>query len=144
MDFSGFSSDEEERSISTLPNPPAQVPPDQSEDVLQDTITDQGLPQNSNGNIKGRGGYRGGGRYNLVLPDGCELVTRSGTESYICSCKQTFTEKKNLHRHREVCPEKSQSEQDEDVTSCKKRKLESMLTYYNEDIEGSKLLKCKL
>ena len=122
------------------------------------------LTQHSQGT---RGGDRGGGRSQLCLPLGCEVVlTESGAENYICCCKKSFTEKKNLLRHHQACLSNKERPASQPVQpGCKRRRPETgaesaksestepddyqvhgdtvTKAHFNEDLEGTKLMQCK-
>ena len=109
----------------------------------------------SSGKADGRGGDRGGGRIQLLLPEGCEFfLTESGTENYICCCQKRFTEKRNLLRHYQDCANRERSTSQPAVQpGFKRRRSETSAesvdgdtvttAHFNEDPEGARLMQCK-
>ena len=109
-----------------------------------------------------RGGNRGGGRTPCTLPAGCSCVHQEdGALRYICSCQDTFAEKRGLLHHHQICVNLDRSSI---PANNKRRKLddefdsldnishhidnddqtESCITVvFNEDPEGFHLLQCK-
>ena len=161
MSFAGFSSSEDEEVLDKVPPvPPPQippVPPPFPPPPIPHGNTDTGstMPQEASPR-KRKGGNRGGGRTSVLIPSGCSVVyTDEGLPSYVCSCNVSFSKKKNLLRHNELC---DHNERASDLPTFKKRRIEDSELFevvdnvqedsihkanFNEDTDGSKLLECK-
>ena len=155
MDFSGFSSSEDEEELGQPVIPP--VPP------IPPTTPIPSSKRGVSGTTQARGGNRGGGRTPSSLPAGCTFVwTETGDARYTCSCQSVYTEKKSLLRHKETCNNNLDGSSYQ--ASCKRRKLdvsdnsesnnnettndvqnddEANKVSFNEDPEGQSLLHCK-
>ena len=189
--FVGFSSDEEEErgdTLSPIELIPAQVPPgvlssatiqgDSGEfpaqasspsDVSLSAPAPQLPPKTSPSDTPTSQGVVRRGPLSSVLPEGCEVfLTESGEEVYTCSCETSFTQKKNLLRHCQDCPNINISSFEPDSQS-KRRRLGSLTeneivdmdssgaespvttnqeaikpACFKEDPAGTNLLKCEL
>ena len=155
MDFDGFSSSEDDESEGLPPPPP--LPPDPVTPRENRTVPDA-APQKSS-----HGGFRGGGRPAVTLPEGCKsFFTEAGVEKYSCSCNRIFQEKKNLIRHFEYScgmrtPVIKASKRRRTLSFSENNDAQSAsdldpelqvtdscpITVFNEDEEGSKLLECE-
>jgi len=130
--------DDEKASTASVPKPPMEAVATSPTSLPCTPLTDRrNLPGVSPDTVmpmtapRGRGGDRGGGRSKLLLPFGCEVfLTESGIENFICSCQTTFTEKKNLLRHHQICDSnKEMSTTQPTLPGCKRRRSGTTAEY---------------